>query len=165
MTSNLGTKDLKNDGFGFGGSKAEEKYQNMKERVMDIVQDLFSPELMNRIDESIVFHSLSEQNVYDIIDLQLFDLVQNLSKLGLRLKMTKTAKKLLAKNGYDAKYGVRPLRREIQKSLEDPISEMILKNAFTKGTTITVKALKKDLYFDYKSSKKSQGKRSKSSSE
>jgi len=165
MTSNLGTKDLKNDGFGFGGSKAEEKYQNMKERVMENVQDLFSPELMNRIDESIVFHSLSEQNVYDIIDLQLFDLVQNLSKLGLRLKMTKTAKKLLAKNGYDAKYGVRPLRREIQKSLEDPISEMILKHAFTKGTTITVKALKKDLYFDYNSSKKSQGKRSKSSSE
>ena len=165
MTSNLGTKDLKNDGFGFGGSKAEEKYQNMKERVMENVQDLFSPELMNRIDESIVFHSLSEQNVYDIIDLQLFDLIQNLSKLGLKLKMTKTAKKLLAKNGYDAKYGVRPLRREIQKSLEDPISEMILKHAFTKGTTITVKALKKDLYFDYNSSKKSQEKRSESSSE
>ena len=78
----------------------------MKKRVMDNVQDLFSPELMNRIDESIVFHSLSEQNVYDIIDLQLFDLTKNLSKLGLGLKLTKTAKKLLANNGYDAKYGV-----------------------------------------------------------
>ena len=156
---------LKNDGFGFGGNKAEEKYQNMKERVMDNVQDLFSPELMNRIDESIVFHSLSEQNVYDIIDLQLFDLTKNLSKLGLGLKLTKTAKKLLAKNGYDAKYGVRPLRREIQKSLEDPISEMILKHAFPKGTIIKVKALKQNLYFDYNSSKKSQGKRSKSSPE
>jgi ATP-dependent Clp protease ATP-binding subunit ClpA len=103
--------------------------------------------------------------VYDIIDLQLFDLIQNLSKLGLRLKLTKTAKKLLAKNGYDAKYGVRPLRREIQKSLEDPISEMILKHAFTKGTIIKVKALKQNLYFDYNSGKKSQGKRSKSSPE
>jgi len=165
MTSNLGTKDLKNNGFGFSGSKAEEKYQNMKQRVMDNVQDLFSPELMNRIDESIVFHSLSEQDVYEIIDLQLFDLIQNLSKLGLKLKMTKSAKKLLAKNGYDAKYGVRPLRREIQKSLEDPISEMILKHTFTNGTTITVKALKQNLYFDYKSSKKSPRKGPKSSPE
>ncbi|HIC36179.1 MAG TPA: ATP-dependent Clp protease ATP-binding subunit, partial [Candidatus Marinimicrobia bacterium] len=135
MTSNLGTKDLKTSGYGFGGTKTEENYQKMKERIMNDVQDLFSPELMNRIDEFIVFHSLSEQNVYDIIDLQLSDLIQNLAKLGLSLKLTKTAKKLLAKNGYDPKYGVRLLRREIQKSLEDPISEMILKQVFTQGTT------------------------------
>jgi len=161
MTSNLGTKDLKTSGYGFGGTKTEENYQKMKERIMNDVQDLFSPELMNRIDEFIVFHSLSEQNVYDIIDLQLSDLIQNLAKLGLSLKLTKTAKKLLAKNGYDPKYGVRLLRREIQKSLEDPISEMILKQVFTQGTTITVKKLKKDLHFDYKSGKKSKEKKPK----
>ena len=161
MTSNLGTKDLKTSGYGFGGTKTEENYQKMKERIMNDVQDLFSPELMNRIDEFIVFHSLSEQNVYDIIDLQLSDLIQNLAKLGLSLKLTKTAKKLLAKNGYDPKYGVRLLRREIQKSLEDPISEMILKQVFTQGTTITVKTLKKDLHFDYKSGKKSKEKKPK----
>ena len=161
MTSNLGTKDLKTSGYGFGRTKTEENYQKMKERIMNDVQDLFSPELMNRIDEFIVFHSLSEQNVYDIIDLQLSDLIQNLAKLGLSLKLTKTAKKLLAKNGYDPKYGVRLLRREIQKSLEDPISEMILKQVFTQGTTITVKTLKKDLHFDYKSGKKSKEKKPK----
>ena len=161
MTSNLGTKDLKTSGYGFGGTKTEENYQKMKERIMNDVQDLFSPELMNRIDEFIVFHSLSEQNVYDIVDLQLSDLIQNLAKLGLSLKLTKTAKKLLAKNGYDPKYGVRLLRREIQKSLEDPISEMILKQVFTQGTTITVKKLKKDLHFDYKSGKKSKEKKPK----
>ena len=161
MTSNLGTKDLKTSGYGFGRTKTEENYQKMKERIMNDVQDLFSPELMNRIDEFIVFHSLSEQNVYDIIDLQLSDLIQNLAKLGLSLKLTKTAKKLLAKNGYDPKYGVRLLRREIQKSLEDPISEMILKQVFTQGTTITVKKLKKDLHFDYKSGKKSKEKKPK----
>ena len=161
MTSNLGTKDLKTSGYGFGGTKTEENYQKMKERIMNDVQDLFSPELMNRIDEFIVFHSLSEQNVYDIIDLQLSDLIQNLAKLGLSLKLTKTAKKLLAKNGYDPKYGVRLLRREIQKSLEDPISEMILKQVFTQGTTITVKKLKKDLHFDYKSGKKPKEKKPK----
>ena len=109
---------------------------------------------MNRIDESIVFHSLSEQNVYDIIDLQLSDLIQNLAKLGLGLKLSKSAKKILAKNGYDPKYGVRLLRREIQKSLEDPISEMLLKQIFTEGTTITVKTQKKKLHFDFKKAEK-----------
>lgn len=154
MTSNMGTRDLKKSGFGFGSDKEEENYQKMKETVLDKVMGLFSPELMNRIDESIVFHSLSEQNVYDIIDLQLSDLIQNLAKLGLGLKLSKSAKKILAKNGYDPKYGVRLLRREIQKSLEDPISEMLLKQIFTEGTTITVKTQKKKLHFDFKKAEK-----------
>jgi ATP-dependent Clp protease ATP-binding subunit ClpA len=125
----------------------------MKEGIMEKVQKIFSPELMNRIDESIVFHSLTEQNVYDIIDLQLSDLIQNLSKLDLSLKLTKTAKKLLAKSGYDPKYGVRLLRREIQRLLEDPISETMLKQGLPKGTVITVKAIRKSLHFTYKSKK------------
>ena len=116
---------------------------------------------MNPIDGFIGFPSLSEQKVYGSMELQLTDLNQNPAKLGLSLKLTKTAKKLLAKNGYDPKYGVRLLRREIQKSLEDPISEMILKQVFTQGTTITVKTLKKDLHFDYKSGKKSKEKKPK----
>ena len=161
MTSNLGTRDLKNNGYGFGGSKGDQNYEKMRERIMDKVQVLFSPELMNRIDESIVFHSLSEENVYNIIDLQISDLTQNLNKLGLSLKLTKSAKKLLASRGYDQRYGVRLLRREIQRSLEDPISEMLLKQILNQGTTITVKALKKELHFDYKSGNKSKGKKSK----
>ena len=161
MTSNMGTRDLKNNGYGFGGSKGDQNYEKMRERIMDKVQVLFSPELMNRIDESIVFHSLSEENVYNIIDLQISDLTQNLNKLGLSLKLTKSAKKLLASRGYDQRYGVRLLRREIQRSLEDPISEMLLKQILNQGTTITVKALKKELHFDYKSGNKSKGKKSK----
>jgi len=149
MTSNIGTKDLKNNGFGFGSKKDGEQYLKMKERVLGDVKDLFSPELVNRIDESIVFHQLSEENVYDIIDLQISDLVQNLSKLGLELRLNKSAKKFLAKKGYDPKYGVRLLRREIQKTLEDPISEMLLKNAYTEGMTIRVKAIKDQIVFDY----------------
>ena len=149
MTSNIGTKDLKNNGFGFGSKKDGEQYLKMKERVLGYVKDLFSPELVNRIDESIVFHQLSEENVYDIIDLQISDLVQNLSKLGLELRLNKSAKKFLAKKGYDPKYGVRLLRREIQKTLEDPISEMLLKNAYTEGMTIRVKAIKDQIVFDY----------------
>ncbi|MBT7515901.1 MAG: ATP-dependent Clp protease ATP-binding subunit [Candidatus Marinimicrobia bacterium] len=158
MTSNMGTKDLKNSGYGFGGEKADENYNKMKDRVLENVQSIFSPELLNRIDESVVFHSLTKENVYDIIDLQLSDLFQNLAKLGLKLKLSKTAKKLLAKNGYDPQYGVRMLRREIQKSLEDPISEMLLKQVFMKGMTITVKAVKNKMHFDFKKSPKSKPK-------
>ncbi len=150
MTSNMGTKSLKKGGLGFGHeSSSDEKYKEMQTRLMDQVQKLFSPELFNRIDESIVFHALSEQNVFDIIDLQLSDLNHNLGKLGLRLKISKNAKKLIAKKGYDPEFGVRPLRREIQRSLEDPISEMLLKQVFKKGTIIKVDSIKKQLKFDY----------------
>ena len=150
MTSNMGSKSLKKGGLGFGPeSSSDEKYKEMQSSLMDQVQKLFSPELFNRIDESIVFHALSEQNVFDIIDLQLSDLNHNLGKLGLRLKISKNAKKLIAKKGYDPEFGVRPLRREIQRSLEDPISEMLLKQVFKKGTIIKVEAIKQQLKFDY----------------
>ena len=150
MTSNMGTKSLKKGGLGFGHeSSSDEKYKEMQASLMDQVQKLFSPELFNRIDESIVFHALSEQNVFDIIDLQLSDLNHNLGKLGLRLKISKNAKKLIVKKGYDPEFGVRPLRREIQRSLEDPISEMLLKQVFKKGTIIKVEAIKQQLKFDY----------------
>ncbi len=150
MTSNMGSKSLKKGGLGFGPeSSSDEKYKEMQASLMDQVQKLFSPELFNRIDESIVFHALSEQNVFDIIDLQLSDLNHNLGKLGLRLKISKNAKKLIAKKGYDPEFGVRPLRREIQRSLEDPISEMLLKQVFKKGTIIKVEAIKQQLKFDY----------------
>ena len=151
MTSNIGTKHIKNNGFGFGREKNEEEYLKMKQKIMDYVQKLFSPELVNRIDESIVFHQLSESNVYEIIDLQISDLVDNLSKIGLRMRLNKSAKKYLAKKGYNPKYGVRMLRREIQKSLEDPISELLLKKVYSKGTTITVKSVKNELVFNCKS--------------
>ncbi len=150
MTSNMGTKSLKKGGLGFGHeSSSDEKYKEMQASLMDQVQKLFSPELFNRIDESIVFHALSEQNVFDIIDLQLSDLNHNLGKLGFRLKISKNAKKLITKKGYDPEFGVRPLRREIQRSLEDPISEMLLKQVFKKGTIIKVDSIKKQLKFDY----------------
>jgi len=157
MTSNMGTRDLKNNGFGFGSKIDDEEYLKMKERVLGHVKDLFSPELVNRIDDSIVFHQLSESNVYDIIDLQVSDLIKNLSKLGLKLKLNKSAKKYIASKGYNPKYGVRLLRREIQKSLEDPISEMLLKKLYSEGTVITVKVQKGQIVFNYnvpKASKK-----------
>ena len=140
MTSNIGTKDIKNNGFGFGSKQDIEGYIKMKERVMDSVEKTFLPELLNRIDESIVFNQLNESDVFEIIELQLADLIENLSKIGIRLRLTKTAKRYLAKKGYNPKYGVRLLSREIQKSLENPLSEMLLKNIYPNDTVITVKA-------------------------
>ena len=154
MTSNMGARDLKNNGFGFGNSKDDLEYQKMKEKILGHVKNIFSPELVNRIDDSIVFHQLSESNVYDIIDLQITDLIDNLSKIGLKFKLNKSAKKYIASKGYDPRYGVRLLRREIQKYLEDPISELLLKNTFQKGTIISVKLLKGDIVFDIKEVKK-----------
>ena len=150
MTSNMGARDLKNNGFGFGSSKHDLEYQKMKEKILGHVKNIFSPELVNRIDDSIVFHQLSESNVYDIIDLQMTDLIDNLSKLGLEFRINKSAKKYIASKGYDPKYGVRLLRREIQKNLEDPISELLLKNSFKKGTVISVRMVKGKISFDIK---------------
>ena len=155
MTSNMGARDLKNNNFGFGSSKNGQEYLEMKEKILGHVKKTFSPELVNRIDDSIVFHQLSESNVYDIIDLQISDLKQNLLKLGLKLKLHKSAKKYIANKGYDQRYGVRLLRREIQKLLEDPISEMLLKNTYPKGTVIIIKLQKNQIIFDFKEIKKS----------
>ena len=155
MTSNMGARDLKNNSFGFGNSKNDQEYLKMKEKILGHVKKTFSPELVNRIDDSIVFHQLSESDVYDIIDLQIADLEQNLLKLGLKLKLHKSAKKYIANKGYDQRYGVRLLRREIQKLLEDPISEMLLKNTYPKGTIIIIKLQKNQIIFDFKEIKKS----------
>ena len=166
MTSNMGTKSLKKGGLGFGPeNSSDNQYNEMQARLMDQVRKLFSPELLNRIDESIVFRALSEQNVLEIIDLQLSDLEINLEKLGLELKISKRAKKLISRKGYDPEFGVRPLRREIQCSLEDPISEMLLKQVFKKGTVIKVDAIKKQLKFDFQDQQSSKRKTTKLSSE
>ena len=114
---------------------------------MKSVEKTFSPELINRIDDTVVFHSLSEEDVFQIIDLQLSDLSENLSKMGLKIKLSISAKRLLAKRGYDPQYGARPLRREIQVSLEDYLSEVFLKRTFPVGTIIKVDSNKSNFKF------------------
>ena len=148
MTSNIGSKNLYRNKYGFGTQLDNEQYLQMKEKILGSVKKIFSPELINRIDESIIFNQLSKSNVYDIIDLQVSSLRQNLLKLGFRLRLNKSAKKLIAKKGYNPKYGVRPLQREIQKQFENPISEILLKNKFPQGAIISIKALKDKFLFN-----------------
>ena len=155
MTSNLGTKDLNSNDLGFGESLSFENQKNIKSKIMKSVQNTFSPELLNRIDDTIIFHSLSEKDIFQIIDLQLNDLSENLAKIGLKIKISIAAKRLLAKNGYDPKYGARPLRREIQVSIEDYLSEVFLKRTLIEGTTIKVDADRSGYKFSFIQKKKS----------
>ena len=147
MTSNLGTKDLNGNDLGFGENSVQDNYKNVRSKIMKSVEKTFSPELINRIDDTVVFHSLSEEDVFQIIDLQLSDLSENLSKMGLKIKLSISAKRLLAKRGYDPQYGARPLRREIQVSLEDHLSEVFLKRTFPVGTIIKVDSNKSNFKF------------------
>ena len=148
MTSNLGTKDIKVDGrYGFVKKSGKSDYETMQSTIMDRVKNVFSPELLNRIDEIIVFHMLVETDVLNIIDLQLKELIENLQKMDIKITVTKRARKLLVKRGFHEEYGARNLRRTIQNSLEDPISELLLENKFIHGDKITVDSKKDELTF------------------
>lgn len=148
MTSNLGTKDIKVDGrYGFVKKSGKSDYETMQSTIMDRVKNVFSPELLNRIDEIIVFHMLVETDVLNIIDLQLKELIENLQKMDIKITITKRARKLLVKRGFHEEYGARNLRRTIQNSLEDPISKLLLENKFTHGDKIAVDSKKDELTF------------------
>ena len=149
MTSNLGTKDIQGTDLGFGDNTKSDNYDNLSSKIIKSVNETFSPELLNRIDETIVFHSLSEKDVFEIIDLQLKDLSDNLTKMGFKIKLSISAKRLIAKRGYDPKFGARPLRREIQVSLEDYLSEVFLQRKFPEGTIIKVDTNKSDFQFSF----------------
>ena len=149
MTSNLGTKELSASNLGFGEVLDSENQKTIETKIMKSVDNTFSPELINRIDETIVFHTLSENDIFKIIDLQLKDLKENLEKIGLKIRVSISAKRLLAERGYKPKYGTRPMRREIQVSIEDYLSEALLKENFRIGTLIKVDASKNQFKFSF----------------
>lgn len=140
MTSNIGARDIKNIGsFGFGGEKAEDRYSSLKNTVEDAMKKLFNPEFLNRIDEAIVFRNLEKEDILKIIDIELQDLFKNMKENKLELTLDQTAKSFLVDKGFDQKYGARPLRRAIQKYVEDPLAEEILRSSFKDGSTIIAK--------------------------
>jgi ATP-dependent Clp protease ATP-binding subunit ClpC len=138
MTSNLGTADLRKAAIGFGPSSEAVTYEKMKERVMEELKRSFRPEFLNRIDEVIVFNELSQPEVTEIVDLMIKRVTEQLDGQGLGLELTPEAKLMLAKKGYDPQLGARPLRRAIQRHVEDPLSEKILWKEFHAGETIVV---------------------------
>ncbi len=138
MTSNLGTADLRKTKIGFAEASDELHYDKMREKVMDALKLSFRPEFLNRIDEVIVFHELTLEEVKLIVDLLLVRVREQLESQALDLVLTDDAKELLAKKGYDPQLGARPLRRSLQRLLEDPLSEKVLFKEFAAGSTVLV---------------------------
>lgn len=142
MTSNVGAENMqKNKTMGFTRAVDEaEDYNRMKEKVLEQLKHTFRPEFVNRIDELIVFASLTENELKDIIMLLIKDLSQRLEDNGFKLELSDAARSLILKEGYEPAYGARPLKRAIQKLVEDKVSEEILKKAVQPGDTIIVDA-------------------------
>jgi ATP-dependent Clp protease ATP-binding subunit ClpC len=138
MTSNLGTQDLKRKAIGFSTDSDAASYEKIKERVTEALKKQFRPEFLNRIDEVIVFHELTMDEVKAIVDLMIVRIREQLKSQAVELVLSDDAKALLAGQGYDPQLGARPLRRAIQRMLEDPLSEKMLFGEFPAGSTVLV---------------------------
>ena len=142
MTSNIGAELIrKQTDFGFQGSiepneKADQAYQDMQKNLTEALHEIFRPEFINRVDETIVFRSLTKQEINAIVDLELDKLGLRLDSRNLDLKISNTAKSFLVEEGYDPEYGARPLRRVIQRHVEDPLSDMLLASPLQAGSII-----------------------------
>ena len=138
MTSNLGTRDLRKANLGFTKADEAVSYERMKEKVNEALKDHFRPEFLNRIDETIVFHEPTLDEITQIVDLMIKRVRDQLQSQGMGLELTDSAKRHLAEKGYDPQLGARPLRRAIQQMVEDPLSERLLYKEFRAGHMIIV---------------------------
>ena len=167
MTSNAGVELIRKDaGLGFATKKEDAKsrqqrYEEMKEKVLGEVRRLFRPEFLNRLDDIIVFHELNEEQIRSIVDLMIKGLQKQLEERKLTIELTETAKAWLAKTGFDPIYGARPLRRAIERYVENPLSSMLLRGETKAGDTITIDLKEDNLTFSTNNTKS--GKKTKSS--
>jgi ATP-dependent Clp protease ATP-binding subunit ClpB len=144
MTSNLGSQAIQEMG-------GEENYQKMKDAVMEIVGGHFRPEFINRVDETVVFHSLGQGQIRSIARIQIQHLVQRLAERDIALQVSDAALDKLGKAGFDPVYGARPLKRAIQQQLENPLAQKLLAGDFGPGDTIAVEA--RDIGFEFAKAK------------
>ena len=139
---------LKKQGsLGFAPQKEELNYKAMKERLLDEVKGTFRPEFLNRVDDIIVFHQLTRDDLGKIVEIELNGVRERLAEQSFSLKLTPKAKDFLIEKGFNPVLGARPLKRTIQSFLEDPLSEHVLKAKFKKGSTIKVTVEKDRLTF------------------
>ncbi len=164
MTSNIGARQLKDfgQGVGFGtASKEDSADDHAKGVIENALKKAFAPEFLNRIDDVIMFNALSKEDIHKIIDIELGNLFGRIQKLGFTIKITDAAKDFIVEKGYDANYGARPLKRAIQKYLEDPMAEEMIKNNLTEGDEIEVDYNKETSEITVNSIKPKGGKKSK----
>jgi len=142
MTSNVGTRDIRDTGgYGFSGDDVKDQYKHLKDTVKDALKNLFNPEFLNRVDESIVFRNLDKEDIKKIITIEMKDLVKNIRDNRMKIELDKSAIEFLADKGFDQKFGARPLRRSIQKYIEDPLAEELLIGKIKEGDSIIVKSV------------------------
>ena len=126
------------------------EYAEIKSSAMNELKRMFRPEFINRVDEIVVFHSLSRQELRNILDIMLSEVSLRLFEMNIYLEVNKNAKEYLVEKGYDPKFGARPLRRLIQKEIEDPLSVELLKHRFSTGNTIKVTIKNNKIVFEKK---------------
>jgi ATP-dependent Clp protease ATP-binding subunit ClpC len=148
MTSNLSARAIeKNTAIGFQKDAEEVTFSKMKESVMNELKKTFNPEFLNRIDEAVMFHTLNMDHIKQIVDIMLLRLNKQMSERGITLEIDDNAKEWLATQGYDPSYGARPLRRAIQRHIEDPLSEEVLRGEFPQGGVVQIKLAGEELVF------------------
>ncbi|KPK89988.1 Clp protease ClpC, partial [bacterium SM23_31] len=139
MTSNVGTKDIKsNTAFGFSSRSAKFDYESMKQKIMDNIKRIFNPEFLNRIDNIIVFKPLSIDDMLKIVDIEFKEMLNKLKDRNIIVKLSTGARKFLAEKGFDSVLGARPMKRAIQRYVEDPLAGEILKGRFGDGSKIKI---------------------------
>jgi ATP-dependent Clp protease ATP-binding subunit ClpC len=141
MTSNIGSRQLKDFGQGVGfniNKTPASENEQAKYIIQKALKKAFAPEFLNRIDDVVMFNQLSKKQIHQIIDIEIVDLYKRVESLNYKLKISPAAKDFIAEKGYDPQFGARPLKRAIQKYLEDEMAEIIIKASITEGDTISV---------------------------
>ena len=150
MTSNVGATSIKKQnvlGFATATDEDKEEYEKMKETITEELKKTFRPEFLNRLDEIIVFHSLKEEQVKEIVDIMIDDLEKRMKKLDINIKVTKGTRNQISKQGFDPVYGARPLERTIRRMIEDQLAEEILKGNLSKEDEIIIDSEDEKLVF------------------
>lgn len=148
MTSNIGARDLKKGGgIGFTFDSETTDYESMRNKIMEEVKRLFNPEFINRVDETVVFHPLHKEHMVQIVDIVIDEMLNKVEDRQIEIDLTKSAREYLAERGFDPVYGARPLRRTIQKYVEDALAEEILRGKFKDGSQIQIKKKGDELEF------------------
>lgn len=153
MTSNVGASTIKKQqtmGFAQSANEKEDSYEKMKENVMEDLKRTFRPEFLNRIDDIIVFHQLQDKDIEKIVDLMLITVIKRLKDIEINLEYTDAVKSNLAKSGFDITYGARPLRRAITKTIEDKLSEEMLRGTIKKGQNVIMDVENNEIVFKVK---------------
>jgi len=149
MTSNIGAEIVrKQTSLGFSTQKEEVQYEAMKTKLLDEVKKTFKPEFLNRVDDTIVFHPLTKDDLYKIIEIEVEEIQKRLEEQNLHIKLTKEAKEFLIEKGFDPVFGARPLKRTLQRYLEDPLAEEIIAGKFKNGGEVKISLKDEKLVFE-----------------